>query len=644
MSLSSTPGSAKKMIYLESKKAYVPLQVSGDTKTHPNTKTLPTLGKLLTVCKGERFLLPNNILVQWLLVERDIKHNDNKNENDDDDDIMAVPLWGFVPVECLTPESRAFIGATCSMCKFNNQAKQENSLMVLKLARTEQQLHEALEKNKLLNQRLVEKGEHLEDAKRQIDVLNAKLDREMQCSSELYHKVKDLELLLEKFKTGAPPVVTDDNDNELLFNSSIFDESLEQLEEHLKRSSTPIGDLMLSCTLCNERIRIEELESHSSKCSADSARKVKNGKEIKPSPQPMLVATVTCARRESMQANIDTDCPFKVICKTTIPEFKKTLLTCERTKEDFEWFRKALEEFHPERVIPPLTFHYDLTVNLREIQRFLSRICSHKILKGDPLVRKFFTATHKELEKFKKSFHKKIPKYLKHQKPAIEVVDKDGILCKTQIYIAQLIENLLSLTEFFKTNNDNKTIDSLSKCFLQLSAGETNETYLKTVANGLSGIIAELENKKNVIYDESVLAEDLESILEFVKSADELLYRVECSVNTFLYWEEEIRVFEEMKSEGLVTSTNGKDITQLWTEASSNCRTAKEELEYMCRQLSEELSEFDIRKEQELKQIFIEYAESRCDVFEKMQSKWFGVKLMLNTDIVPDMRAVDFKK
>lgn len=133
MSLSSTPGSAKKMIYLESKKAYVPLQVSGDTKTHPNTKTLPTLGKLLTVCKGERFLLPNNILVQWLLVERDIKHNDNKNENDDDDDIMAVPLWGFVPVECLTPESRAFIGATCSMCKFNNQVRDELSLAMFYL-------------------------------------------------------------------------------------------------------------------------------------------------------------------------------------------------------------------------------------------------------------------------------------------------------------------------------------------------------------------------------------------------------------------------------------------------------------------------------------------------------------------------------
>jgi hypothetical protein len=39
----------------------------------------------------------------------------------------------------------------------------------------------------------------------------------------------------------------------------------------------------------------------------------------------------------------------------------------------------------------------------------------------------------------------------------------------------------------------------------------------------------------------------------------------------------------------------------------------------MCRHLSEELQEFDYRKEQELKQVFIEYAESRFDVFEKVQ-------------------------
>lgn len=55
-------------------------------------------------------------------------------------------------------------------------------------------------------------------------------------------------------------------------------------------------------------------------------------------------------------------------------------------------------------------------------------------------------------------------------------------------------------------------------------------------------------------------------------------------------------------------------------QASSNCRTAKDELERMCRHLSDELKEFDYRKEQELKQVFIEYAESRFDVFEKVSN------------------------
>ena len=41
----------------------------------------------------------------------------------------------------------------------------------------------------------------------------------------------------------------------------------------------------------------------------------------------------------------------------------------------------------------------------------------------------------------------------------------------------------------------------------------------------------------------------------------------------------------------------------------------------MCLHLSEELSDFDYRKEQELKRVFIEYAESRFDVFEKVRSK-----------------------
>ena len=43
----------------------------------------------------------------------------------------------------------------------------------------------------------------------------------------------------------------------------------------------------------------------------------------------------------------------------------------------------------------------------------------------------------------------------------------------------------------------------------------------------------------------------------------------------------------------------------------------------MCRDLSQELTSFDIRKEHELKQIFIEYAESRYDVFGTVRSNFY---------------------
>ncbi|XP_066926800.1 putative leucine-rich repeat-containing protein DDB_G0290503 isoform X2 [Clytia hemisphaerica] len=526
---------------------------------------------------------------------------------------------------------------------FSYEAKQENNVMMLKLAKAEQQLHEALEKNKVLQDKLSERGNQLEDVKRQVKMLTAKLEREIQSSGDLYNKVKELEKSIQNHSLNGS-LVTDNNDNEVSLDTSFLNESIEQLEDHLRRRSiTPIGDLMLSCTLCNARIRIDELESHSVKCSSGNAKKA-NGSGPKSPTQPgMLVATVTCAQRKgSIVGGGPEECnSFKVICKTTIPEYKQTLLVSERTKEDFLWFRKTLEVLHPERIIPPLKFQDDLAANLREIQRFLSRTCVHKVLKSDSLVRKFFEATNKELDELRRNLEAKLPSPMKHHKPAVEVEDQDGVLYKTQKYVSQLLMNLESLVEHFRSSN-NKTGDGLSQCFKMLSEGEPADTYLKSITSSLSSIIRDLENKNSVIYDESVLAEDLESILDMVQSADELLCRVENCVNTFLYWEEEIRVFEEMKTEGLVTSSNGKDITHLWAEASSNCRTAKDELERMCRHLSEELKEFDYRKEQELKQVFIEYAESRFDVFEKMQSKWFGVKLMLDTDIVPSLRAIDF--
>ncbi len=63
----------------------------------------------------------------------------------------------------------------------------------------------------------------------------------------------------------------------------------------------------------------------------------------------------------------------------------------------------------------------------------------------------------------------------------------------------------------------------------------------------------------------------------------------------------------------------GEDsISEKWAQASSNCADAKEYLEMMCRDLSEELALFDFRKEQEMKQVFLDLSSSQLEKNEKV--------------------------
>ena len=53
-------------------------------------------------------------------------------------------------------------------------------------------------------------------------------------------------------------------------------------------------------------------------------------------------------------------------------------------------------------------------------------------------------------------------------------------------------------------------------------------------------------------------------------------------------------------------------------QASKYCSDAKDYLEMMCKDLSEELSQFDLRKETELKQVMLDYAAAQLEKHEKV--------------------------
>ena len=55
------------------------------------------------------------------------------------------------------------------------------------------------------------------------------------------------------------------------------------------------------------------------------------------------------------------------------------------------------------------------------------------------------------------------------------------------------------------------------------------------------------------------------------------------------------------------------------TQATTNCQDAKDYLEMMCQDLSNELAQFDLLKEQELKQILLAYATAQLEGQEKVR-------------------------
>ena len=74
----------------------------------------------------------------------------------------------------------------------------------------------------------------------------------------------------------------------------------------------------------------------------------------------------------------------------------------------------------------------------------------------------------------------------------------------------------------------------------------------------------------------------------------------------------------ETEGSPVIDGRHEDSISEKWAQASSNCADAKEYLEMMCRDLSDELALFDLRKELELKQVFLDLAASQLEKNEKV--------------------------
>ncbi|KAK3751145.1 hypothetical protein QZH41_015475 [Actinostola sp. cb2023] len=400
--------------------------------------------------------------------------------------------------------------------------------------------------------------------------------------------------------------------------------------------STGEEDFMLSCTLCSEKIRVSELASHSKICSAQDKGHSKRKLTKQPStPTPsteMLRVNVTYSETDQKNAT------FKVVTKTTLPNYEFPLYEVHRSEAHFEWVQEALQEALPERIVPPLIRHTSLNGKTREFQRFLSRICSHKVLRKDGLLHLFLTGFNEELEAAKAQLDRR-----KSTSDNTELItdkqayDENAPVVKCKKYMESLNRHLHELINHLQNTFEDKA-SGLGTWFKLLSDGEPIDTYLKSACAAISKICHELDNHKEP--DENLVVSDLTSIAEYVKSAKNLLVRVEQAVDAFLHWDSEIRICEEMTNPKQNGTDDNQSLTQRWAVANSNCAEAKAHLERLCLDLTHELSHFDLRKESELREVLIEYSTLKSEHFEKIQSKWFGVKFMVEAPISSDIRAV----
>lgn len=505
--------------------------------------------------------------------------------------------------------------------------KGERDRLAEELEQLKRKLDEAYKENATLHERYYAVGETVVSTKEELAITQQSLIEEQERSHQYQKQLEDIKSQINK--SG--------NKSAIKLLDKIIQKEIKSHPNGLiqkTKSESSSDDLMLSCALCHEKMRVDELATHSKVCSSKD-----KGKPPTTPTTPgteLLRVTVTCSETDEKNAT------FKVVTKTTQENFKFSDYEVHRSEGDFEWLQSALEEACPERIIPPMVSHSSLHGKMREVQRFLSRICAHKVLKKHHLLNLFLTGEGQDMQRAKEELEKRKRKVNSTANKGLKQdhCDQNAPVVKCQRYLEQFATNLDGLITHLQDCLNKNTIDGPGVWFKSMADFEPAETYLKVATAALSKICIELENDRETA-EEKLIVNDLKSVYHYVKSAEGLLQRVQAAVEIFLFWDEEVRAYEQREKPSSEDSTdNSSDQTQKWAVANSNCADAKTSLEFLCKDLSSELAHFDWRKEVELREILTEYSALRSEHFEKVQSKWFGVKLMVEAPIAAEVRAI----
>lgn len=467
-----------------------------------------------------------------------------------------------------------------------------------------------------------------------------------------------------------------------------------------------------------KQFRVQELDPRSkttSRSNPSSPSRTRYASSCSPSGSPTLrrkagvtgsplktVAKGAWQGEEFLQVNVTRSShgiadmsPFKIVTKTNSQCFPCQSMEVYRSQGDFQWLYSALQGACPECIVPPLRPPISLDATISEFQRFLCRVSAHKTLSAHHLFTVFLAGTAEELRalraKHRPHGHTDKTKY----KPAMGRDTNSGPLVDTKDYLTMLEQNLVGLTGHLEHSNRRgrgSPMERSAHWFSAISDSEPHHTYLRRASADLARTCEGMEGQLGDS-DESLFIQNLQSLTDYIRVAQNLLTRVEEAVDQYLYWDEEVTIIEAVNSspkaehspppryddtksenaeiddsgisdvnssstgdgshthsEDHVTIENGShDLTdstdsssERWAHASKNCADAKDYLEVMCNDLTDELSFFDLQKEKEVKQILLDYATAQLERHEKFQGKWFAMKFILDSPIAMDKRAIQF--
>lgn len=586
--------------------------------------------------RGEIFKFLSRRDNYWVNVERTIYKNNPLLKTKD----CPTVERGIVPVDYViemdnTKQNGRMTSAKSEDCLLVSACDESQDFFTVKserdglaeeLEQMKRKLDEAYKENAALHERYYAVGEVVVTTKEELAIAQQSLIEEQQ-KCQIYQKqLEDIKTQINK--SGNKSAIK-------LLDKILQKETKPQPNGLIQKtkSDNSCDDLMLSCALCHEKMRVGELASHSKVCSPKDSSKPPTTPTT-PSSE-LLRVTVTCSETDEKNAT------FKVVTKTTLENYKFSDYEVHRSEADFDWLQSALEESCPERIIPPMVVHSSLHGKMREVQRFLSRICAHKVLKKHYLLNLFLTGEGQDVQKAREELEMKKRKAnaVGHGFLRQECCDQNAPVIKCQRYLEQFAANLDGLITHLQDSLNKNIVDGPGMWFKSMADSEPADTYLKTAAEALSKICIELENNRETA-EEKLIVNDLKSVYHYVQSAEGLLHRVQAAVAKFVYWEEEVRAYEQMKKPSSEDDSDSSSQTQKWAEANSNCAAVKTNLEHLCKDLSSELAHFDWRKEVELREILVEYSALRSEHFEKVQSKWFGVKLMVEAPVAAEVRAI----